>query len=419
MELAAAAANQHFWRHDLASGRVEWLHTHGHPFPVDAQGHSDGAAILQATLPEDRAIVMQARRLALQATGVVEAVYRVRSTVGEVRHTLTRRIALRDEDGAVKQMLGVSIDISTERQQQAALQALAQRHALVLATAKMASVRLDLRTWRYHFDSAFASLYGLAEGSTELAWDDWLKRLHPADLPGVRQRVQRMVSAQAEPASRSRFRVIAPDGQLRWIEAHRRMLRASWWLRWARTAMSPTMCAPSPPRKPWPRSAPPALSGLLAGASHELRMPLNAVLGFTHLLGTGLTGPLPDKAQRYLAGIEEAGRLLLRLSDEFSQLAALAAGQGRLTIEAVALAPLLPSALALVEPHALAAGIELALVDDALGVCVLADAQRLRQVLLNLLSTAIKYNRPGPSPEIKAALGEPARERRPIRLACS
>ena len=158
---------------------------------------------------------------------------------------------------------------------------------------------------------------------------------------------------------------------------------------------------------------------LLAGASHELRMPLNAVLGFTHLLDTGLTGPLPDKAQRYLAGIEEAGRLLLRLSDEFSQLAALDAGQARLTIEAVALAPLLPSALALVEPHALAAGIELALVDDALGVCVLADAQRLRQVLLNLLSTAIKYNRPGPSPEIKAALGEPARERRPIRLACS
>ena len=400
IELAAVAAKQFFWRHDLASGRVEWLPARGHPYPVDAQGHGDGAATLQAALPEDRGILLQARLDMAQTTGVVEAVYRVRNPQGDVRHMLTRRIALRDDHGTVTQALGVSIDITAERQQQAALQALARQHALVLTTARMATYRLDLRTWRYHFDSAFARLYDLAEGSTELAWEDWQTRLHPADLPGVRERLQRLISAQDAPATRSRFRVIMPDGQLRWIEAHRVVLRdAAGELEAAvgahRDVTDEVFAAENAQALVSERAARAERTLLMSGASHELRTPLNAVLGFTHLFNAGLAGPLSDTAQRYLAGIDSAGRLLLRLSDDFGQLAALDADRAQLTIEPVALAPLLQSTLDMVEPQAQAAGIALVLTGDALAGRAQIDEQRLRQVLLNLLSNAIKYNRPG------------------------
>ena len=400
LELAAVAANQFFWRHDLASDRVAWLPAQGHPYQADAQGHSAGQAILQATLPEDRGIVLQARQDALQASGVVEAVYRVRNPQGDVRHMLTRRIALRDDDGTVTQVLGVLIDISTERHQHAALQALAQQNALVVEAAKLAPYRLDLQTWRFHFDAAFAQLYGLPEGSTELAWDDWLARVHPDDQPGVRQRVQQLVTAPAAPLTRSRFRVRMPTGEWRWIDAHRHLQQDPEGKLLAavgahRDITDEVQAADTAQALAAEQAARAERALLMSGASHELRTPLNAVLGFTHLLRGGLAGAQSDKAQRYLAGIEDAGRLLLRLSDEFGQLAALDAGQARLRIEPVALAPLLRSALAMVEPQAQAAGIELVLTSDALDGCVLVDEQRLRQVLLNLLSNAIKYNRPG------------------------
>ena len=400
LELAAVAANQFFWRHDLASGQVEWLPANGHPYPVDAEGRSHDQAILQAVLPADRSIVAQARQDALQAVGVVEAVYRVRNAQGDVRHLLTRRIALRDDGGTVRQLLGVSIDISSERQQQAALQSLAQQNALVVEAAKLAPFRLDLQAWRYHFDSAFAQLYGLPDGSTELAWDDWLARVHPDDLPGVRQRVRRLSTAPSVPPTRSRFRVRTAGGEWRRIDAHLHLLRDAEGTLLAavgahRDITEEVQAADTAQALAAEQAARAERALLMSGASHELRTPLNAVLGFTHLLSAGLAGPQSDKAQRYLAGIEEAGRLLLRLSDDFGQLSALDAGRARLVINPVALAPLLRSVLDMVEPQAQAAGIRLVLSDDALGGCALADEQRLRQVLLNLLSNAIKYNRPG------------------------
>ena len=400
LELAAVAANQYFWRHDLASGRVDWLPARGHPYPADDQGHGDAAAILQAALPEDRGIVVQARRDVAQTTGVVEAVYRVRNLQGEVQHLLTRRIALRDDDGTVTQVLGVSIDITAERQQLATLQALGQQNALVVEAAKLAPVRLDLRAMRFHFDRAFVQLYGLPEGSTELAWDDWLGHVHPDDRHGVRQRIQRLTDTPAAPLTRSRFRVSLPTGEWRWIEAHRYIQRdpegkAVTSVGAHRDITDEVRAADTAHALAAEQAARAERALLMSGASHELRTPLNAVLGFTHLLNAGLAGPLSDKARRYLAGIEDAGRLLLRLSNDFGQLAVLDAGQAPLTIKPVALAPLLQSALAMIEPQAQAAGIELVLTGDAPDGSAQIDEQRLRQVLLNLLSNAIKYNLAG------------------------
>jgi CheY-like chemotaxis protein/two-component sensor histidine kinase len=124
--------------------------------------------------------------------------------------------------------------------------------------------------------------------------------------------------------------------------------------------------------------------------SHELRTPLNAVLGFTQLL---LLDDSPDQRHPRLNHIQAAGRHLLSLIDDVLDLASLDTGEMRIDLESVDLAALLQETLPLVESLSTGRGIT---VSAAMGgLRARADRVRLRQVLLNLLSNACKYNREG------------------------
>jgi PAS domain S-box-containing protein len=141
-------------------------------------------------------------------------------------------------------------------------------------------------------------------------------------------------------------------------------------------------------------------SEFLANLSHELRAPLNAILGFAQMLGRGDTGDddsdLPRQAQRHgLAQIRQAGWHLLDMINDVLDLSRMEAGSLRLTLEPVSLADLVQEAVAMVEPAALQAGVVIELSLSPQADRVQADALRLRQVLINLLGNAIQYNRPG------------------------
>ncbi len=140
----------------------------------------------------------------------------------------------------------------------------------------------------------------------------------------------------------------------------------------------------------------------MARISHELRTPLNAVLGFTELLladeatADPAADPATDCRQRRLQHVQVAGEHLLTLINDVLDLAGLESGELRVTLEPVALTPVLRATLQMLAPALQARQVEIR--DDAGGgpdLHVLADATRLRQVLLNLLSNAIKYNHPG------------------------
>ncbi len=143
-------------------------------------------------------------------------------------------------------------------------------------------------------------------------------------------------------------------------------------------------------------------SEFLANLSHELRAPLNAILGFAQMLGQGGAGGDDDdpngprETQRHgLAQIRQAGWHLLDMINGVLDLSRMEAGGLRLTLEPVSLADLAQEAVAMVEPAALQAGVTVELSLSPQADRVQADALRLRQVLINLLGNAIKYNRPG------------------------
>lgn len=137
-----------------------------------------------------------------------------------------------------------------------------------------------------------------------------------------------------------------------------------------------------------------AKSQFLSRASHEMRTPLNAVMGFAQLLQLQESTPDPQKVGRYAEMIHAAGKHLLALVNDLLDLNSAEMGTLQLRLAPVRLAGVVNEALDLLRGQAAVHGITIdAAVANDLGV--VADAQRLRQVLLNVGSNAIKYNREG------------------------
>ena len=136
----------------------------------------------------------------------------------------------------------------------------------------------------------------------------------------------------------------------------------------------------------------------LATMSHELRTPLNAIGGYAELLAMGIRGPVSDEQAADLARIRRSQRHLSGLITDILNFAKLEAGRVELRPAAVPAAELLAGLDALVAPLVAAKGLRYAAaVDDAGGppLAVHADADRARQVLLNLVTNAVKFTDAG------------------------
>ena len=135
-----------------------------------------------------------------------------------------------------------------------------------------------------------------------------------------------------------------------------------------------------------------AKSGFLASVSHELRTPLNAILGFSQLLRAD--AQMSQASSDYAGEIERAGQHLLTLVEDLIDLGRVEAGHLELVLKRIPLEAVINDSLSLVAPLAAKQGIRIVYAGgDARNAMVLADAVRLRQVVINLLSNAIKYNR--------------------------
>ena len=139
----------------------------------------------------------------------------------------------------------------------------------------------------------------------------------------------------------------------------------------------------------------------LANMSHELRTPLNAVIGFSQLLDQQFYGGLNDKQVEYVSEIQSAGEHLLELINDILDLSKIEAGRMELDTEELELKPLLESCVRLVRERAVRAGLDL-VCDVAEGITVVADARKLKQIVVNLLSNAVKFTPSGGSVRLRA-----------------
>jgi PAS domain S-box-containing protein len=153
-----------------------------------------------------------------------------------------------------------------------------------------------------------------------------------------------------------------------------------------------------------------AKSDFLSSMSHELRSPLNAILGFAQLLQS--TSPLPTASQKEsIAHILQAGWHLLKLINEVLDLAVVESGTLSISPDPASLAEVMAECQSMMEPQAQQRGISITFPQCDVPFHVNADRTRVKQVLINLLSNAIKYNRERGTVEVTCAVTSPERIR--------
>lgn len=134
-----------------------------------------------------------------------------------------------------------------------------------------------------------------------------------------------------------------------------------------------------------------AKSRFIARMSHELRTPLNVVLGFADLLGTRTAGPLTERQASYVDDIASAARHLTELVDDVLNLTAVESGSLDLQTHEVDIALALGDAARLVREQAAATGVMIVVEPVRDGSTVVADGRKVRQVIVNLLTNAIRF----------------------------
>jgi two-component system, NtrC family, sensor kinase len=147
-------------------------------------------------------------------------------------------------------------------------------------------------------------------------------------------------------------------------------------------------------------------SEFLANMSHELRTPLNAIIGFSEVLNERMFGELNEKQDEYLKDIYASGQHLLSLINDILDLSKIEAGRMELELAEFSLPVAIDNALTLVRERASRRGIKLGqTINEGVGL-IRGDERKVKQVLLNLLSNALKFTPEGGRIDVRAAMND-------------
>jgi PAS domain S-box-containing protein len=399
LEAAAEAARIGLWSTEYGSPLPSWNRRMYTLFGLDPQAGSLAMDdwITRCVHADDRARVRHTITSWWQARpGALEIEFRIqRPSDGAPRWLLLRgELTLDSVGGLGRRAEGVAIDITEQQQVLRQLRQTVERMTLTRTAVGLGTWETDRGHQQIHWDAQMFRLRGIESPAREVSREEIAACL-PADERSAVMAAQAGRVLDGEPWH-TEFRVLRPDGQVRWITSHSvpvydergsedRRIGVNW------DSTEAHVAAEALRQRERALAESQAKSQAMSRISHELRTPLNAVLGFAQLLR--LRQGDVDQHAGWLAHIDAAGRHLLALIDDVLDLSTAEAGELRMTRQAVALAPFVEATLPLVAADARAAGIGLHCGPVSGGV--LADPVRLRQVLLNLLSNAIKYNRPG------------------------
>jgi signal transduction histidine kinase/CheY-like chemotaxis protein len=383
--------------------------------PTDAPVPGFFAWVQRFVHPDDRERLLRVGLAWIkQPDAPLEIAHRIVGTDGKVRHLVSRARA--EPPDSPYSANGVSIDVTERELALAALREATERSALATRAAGIGIWEWDSETGIARWDDQMFLLRGQPPRPTCPSFEEMTSWVHPDDRAYVNDQIQ-----SARVADRSayyEFRILRTDGQTRWLasrslpvrdERGRTRLRLG--VNWDITEAHEVAAARHERELVLRESQ--AKSELLARMSHELRTPMNAVLGFTRLLlADGASGAHSPEAaaeaqatrQARLEHIQSAGEHLLTLINNVLELSRLDGPTRDVALQPVRLSTVIEQSLPLVEGLAIQHGVTLVAPPSPL--YVRADATRLKQVLVNLLTNAIKYNRPGGSVRLEVTHDE-------------
>ncbi|WP_263144787.1 ATP-binding protein [Pseudomonas sp. RIT-PI-AD] len=277
----------------------------------------------------------------------------------------------------------------------------AQRNLeLVLESTTESIWEIDARSLRFKISGRFVKRFGLQ--SDTLTFTEFNQRVHPDDLDRVR-RMRHAFMEGDEGEFDAEYRFADAEGVYAWLLSRGKVMDRDPYgkaLRMAGTHVDITRLKQVEEElrqaSQEAQAASQAKSRFLSSMSHELRTPLNAIHGFAQLIAMEAEerDPLSGCVEsEYAREIVNASRHLTSLVDDILDLSSIENRRQKLRLEAVDIGPILTGCAELIQPELQARQLQLQAMElPHPPLYVMADARRLRQVLLNLLSNAVKYN---------------------------
>lgn len=350
----------------------------------------------------------------LKTPGPGEITYRVRRKKGGYIWTELRFDTVCDSSGWVLYISGIAFDVTKQKQTEQALLISEARHARIIQSSNDGIWEWAAEHGGFHFSNRCWEHLGYTDHDDVVNQgidriQAWRRRMHPDD--GIAFDKALAAHIRGEAPFDMEYRIRGKDEKWRWIRARGQMTFNDRGepLRMSGTNMDITQLKLAEQRvlkaKEAAEKANRAKSEFLSSMSHELRTPLNAILGFAQLID--MDRSLSPEHKDSVSEIRKAGEHLLQLVGDVLDLAKIEAGKLTLAVENVAPVELIKECLALVKTQAEAGGVQLCLqTNDLTEHTVCVDRVRLKQVFLNIIGNAVKYNRKPGRVDISCTLSD-------------
>jgi PAS domain S-box-containing protein len=327
---------------------------------------------------------------------------------------------IRDEHGTIVGASKIARDVTQERRAAAALHESDLRLRFALEAAQIGDWELDLVTGAERRSLRHDRCFGYSSPQPSWSFDIFLRHVHPDDRAEAARQLE--AARIAHLGWRFECRVVWPDTSVHWISSHgstehvggspRRMLGIVTDITAQRQAEEARLTAQRlEAENRQMQEANRLKNQFLANMSHELRTPLNAVIGFADLLHAGAVPTDSPKHREFLSHIATSGRHLLQLINDVLDLSKVESGTFEFFPEPVDLPVLVKEVGDTLQSSLLRKGIELQTEIAPELVGLVLDASRLKQVLYNYLSNAVKFTPEGGRIAIRARAEGPDRFR--------
>ena len=318
---------------------------------------------------------------------------------------------IRDSHGRLVGASKIARDITRQKQDAAALRDSEARLRFTLESACIGDWDLDLATGIVGHSLIHDRCFGFTDSQAEWSFDKFIHLVHPDDRAEAEQTLHVALTELRD--WRLQCRVIWPDASVHWISVHGSALRVDdkptrmlgivsdiTEQRQAEDARLRAQRLEAENRQI--QEANRLKSQFLANMSHELRTPLNAVIGFADLLHSGFVKPESPKHHEFLGHIGTSGRHLLQLINDVLDLSKVESGKFDFYPEAVDLAAMLKEVQDILHTAIQRKHIVLTTDIDPAITDIRLDPSRLKQVLYNYLSNAIKFTAAGGKVTVRA-----------------
>ncbi len=407
MTMAEQLSHVGHWKVDLTTNTIFWSDEIYRAYGVAPGGDPSVESAIAGYHPDDRAHVDRLVRDAIQHGTPFTHESRLIRADGAVRYIVSSGQVERGLNGEIVALVGVFQDVTEAKEVERERAQLLERVTVATQAGRIGVWEWDVRTGISTWDRNMFALYGRSACPVEQTTAAFFAALHPHDA-------QRVIAANA--AARAgvapydlEFRVVWPNGEIHHIRALAtvlsdatgaavRMVGTNWDVTEVRAlaeqlqtekALLLEAVAKWTAAKQAADEANAAKSEFLARMSHEIRTPLNGIIGFTMLV---LDSELSVEQRYHLDHLKESGKALVAIINDILDFSKIEAG--KLEVEHIALSPraVVDGAVSLVRSGAAAKGLTLATrVDADVPQWATGDPTRLRQVLLNLLTNALKF----------------------------